>query len=144
MDSQSSNGQKAALCIPSRSRREFIDITAEIRRFINNARLDSGTVMVWCPHTTAAITVNENADPDVPKDILHYLEKAVPAMPAFRHAEGNSPAHIMASLLGPGLLLLVEGGVPLLGRWQGVFLCEFDGPRTRNVLLRVISRVSAI
>ena len=119
---------------------DFIDITREIQLFVRNCLLDSATVLVYCPHTTAAITINESADPDVPLDIAHFLKSAIPDMPGFRHAEGNSSAHVMASLFSSQALLMVRDGKILLGRWQGVFFCEFDGPRTRKVILKVISR----
>lgn len=129
-----------SIAITSRDRHQLIDIGQNIRRFIGEMNLRSGTVYVWCPHTTAAVTVNEKADPHVPRDIIHFMKKAVPDMPDFMHAEGNSSAHIMASLIGPGVLLLVENGAPVLGRWQTVFFCEFDGPRSRSVQLKVLSR----
>lgn len=130
----------ASLAVNSGDRHQFVDIGSGIRRFIADMNLRSGTIYVWCPHTTAAVTVNEKADPHVPEDMIHFLKKAVPEMPGFLHAEGNSAAHIMASLIGSGVLLMVENGAPVLGRWQTVFFCEFDGPRNRNVYLKVLSR----
>ena len=96
--------------------------------------------MVFCPHTTAAITINENADPDVVHDILLALDEAVPRSdPRFRHAEGNSDAHIKASLVGSSLSVFVSGGHLVLGTWQGIYFCEFDGPRSRKVIVKTIS-----
>jgi secondary thiamine-phosphate synthase enzyme len=96
--------------------------------------------VVYCPHTTAAVTVNENADPDVVHDMLLWLERAVPHHQAgFRHGEGNSDSHIKASLVGPSVTLLVEDGDLVLGRWQGVYFCEFDGPRQRDLMVKGVS-----
>jgi secondary thiamine-phosphate synthase enzyme len=95
--------------------------------------------VVYCPHTTAAITINENADPDVVHDVLLCYDRLVPhEQPGFRHAEGNSDSHIKATLVGPSVTVLVENGAPILGRWQGIFFCEFDGPRTRTVQVQVV------
>jgi len=100
-----------------------------------------GACYVFVPHTTAAVTINENADPDVPKDILMKLDKAIPLDDNYRHIEGNSAAHIKASLFGSSEVVLVENGNVILGTWQSIFFCEFDGPRTRKVMVRVISAV---
>lgn len=95
--------------------------------------------MVFCPHTTAAVTVQENADPDVVRDMLLWLNHHIPKdVPGFRHAEGNSDSHIKASLVGPSVTLLVDGGGLAFGTWQGVYFCEFDGPRARTVIVRVV------
>ena len=119
-------------------RDDMVDITPQVRLAVTRAKLRQGWCVVYCPHTTAAVTVNENADPDVVHDMLLYLGRAVPKdQPGFRHGEGNSDSHIKASLVGPSVTLLVEGGAPVLGRWQGVFFCEFDGPRPREVHVRV-------
>jgi secondary thiamine-phosphate synthase enzyme len=121
------------------ARNQLVEITDEVREAIAASGLKSGLCVVYCPHTTAAITVNENADPDVVHDMLLYLNKAVPKdQPGFRHGEGNSDSHIKASLVGPSVTLIVDAGDVVLGRWQGVYLCEFDGPRTRTVMVRVI------
>ena len=116
------------------ARNQFVEITDRVRETITASGVRTGLCVVYCPHTTAAITVNENADPDVVHDMLLYLSKAIPQhQGGFRHAEGNSDSHIKASLVGPSVTLLVDGGDVVLGRWQGVFFCEFDGPRTRTV-----------
>jgi len=94
--------------------------------------------MYLCPHTTAAVTINENADPDVPRDILTELDKIVPLDDTYRHIEGNSAAHIKASLFGASEVVLVKGGSLVLGTWQSIFFCEFDGPRTRSVMVRFL------
>src|SRR3954465_12246595 len=119
-------------------RTEFVDITADVRRAIREDALTDGAVVVYCPHTTAAVTVQENADPDVVHDLLLWLNRHIPKdVPGFRHAEGNSDAHLKASLVGPSVTLLVENGDLVLGTWQGVYFCEFDGPRERHVHVRV-------
>jgi secondary thiamine-phosphate synthase enzyme len=124
--------------VKTRIRNQFVDITDEVRKAIAASGVTSGICVVYCPHTTAAITVNENADPEVVHDMLHYLNAAVPKeYPGFRHGEGNSDSHIKASLVGPSVTLIVENGDVVLGRWQGVYLCEFDGPRTRVVAVQV-------
>ncbi len=119
------------------SRRELVDITARVQEAVAGQRVGDGAVLVWVPHTTAAVIVNEHADPDVARDILRALGAMVPAV-RFAHAEGNSDAHLLASLLGPSLVLPVEGGRLRLGTWQGVFLVELDGPRRRRVWVRKV------
>jgi secondary thiamine-phosphate synthase enzyme len=124
--------------VKTRVRNQFLEITDEVRKAVAASGVTSGICVVYCPHTTAAITVNENADPEVVHDMLHYLNAAVPKeYPGFRHGEGNSDAHIKASLVGPSVTLVVENGDIVLGRWQGVYFCEFDGPRTRVVTVQV-------
>jgi secondary thiamine-phosphate synthase enzyme len=129
------------LTVQTRSACELVDVTAELRRALGAAGARDGLLVVYVPHTTAGVTVQENADPDVQRDLLLALENAVPARAArgtYRHAEGNSDAHVKASLVGSSATLLVEGGAPVLGTWQGVYLCEFDGPRRRTVHLKLI------
>lgn len=119
--------------VATRSRTEMIDITPRVREALKAEGLDRGLCVVFVPHTTAGVTVNENADPDVPRDILMELNKVIPFEDGYAHGEGNSAAHIKASLMGSSVQLIVEGGRPVLGTWQSVFFCEFDGPRTRKV-----------
>jgi secondary thiamine-phosphate synthase enzyme len=120
-------------------RTAFVEVTDEVREALRRAGVRRGVCVVYCPHTTAAVTVNENADPDVVHDMLAWLNRAVPQrQPDFRHGEGNSDAHIKASLVGSSATLLVEDGDLVLGRWQGVYLCEFDGPRTRSVHVQTL------
>jgi secondary thiamine-phosphate synthase enzyme len=114
-------------------REEMLDITAALADAITALGIDEGAVLVHVPHTTAAVTVNEGYDPDVAADVLAHLAALVPRSPAFAHAEGNSDSHIKAILVGCAHPIGVAAGVPALGRWQRVFLCEFDGPRTREV-----------
>jgi secondary thiamine-phosphate synthase enzyme len=125
--------------VKTRERNTFVDITPQVRQSLRQSGVCDGIGVVYCPHTTAAITINENADPDVVHDMLLWLERAVPHVQAgFRHGEGNSDSHIKASLVGPSVSVIVAGGELVLGRWQGVFLCEFDGPRTRTVMIQVV------
>ncbi|MBX9585138.1 MAG: secondary thiamine-phosphate synthase enzyme YjbQ [Gemmataceae bacterium] len=120
-------------------RTEFVEVTAEVRRAVNGAGLRDGLCVVYSPHTTAAVTIQENADPDVVHDMLLWLNHHVPKEVAgFRHAEGNSDAHIKSSLVGPSVTVPVEGGDLVLGTWQGVYFCEFDGPRRRTVHVQAV------
>jgi secondary thiamine-phosphate synthase enzyme len=123
--------------IRTRTREEFVDLTAEVERSVAVSGVPSGICVVTVPHTTAGITVNENADPDVRADMAMVLRKIVPDTFPYAHGEGNSPAHVKAALVGSSVTLLVEGGRLKLGTWQGVFFCEFDGPRTRQAWVRV-------
>lgn len=124
----------ARLEVETHRRSEMIDITRRVADEVARVGVDDGVVTVFVPHTTAGITINENADPDVPHDILEHLDRAVPwEQPFYRHNEDNSASHVKASMMGSSVRVLVEGGRLLLGRWQGVFLCEFDGPRRRSV-----------
>ncbi len=120
------------------SRVEMIDITASVQEAVRDEGVQSGVCLVYTPHTTAAITINENADPDVPRDILAALDRAVPLSANYRHAEGNSAAHVKSSLVGASELVIIENGHLVLGTWQSVFFCEFDGPRTRKFMVKVI------
>jgi secondary thiamine-phosphate synthase enzyme len=126
------------LRVKSSVREELIDITDDLRQQIHASGVRSGVVHLWSMHTTCALTVNEGADPDVQRDMVAFLKQLVPAASHFRHAEGNSDAHIKTSLFGPGLTLLVESGDLVLGTWQHVFLAEWDGPRRREIAVRVI------
>jgi secondary thiamine-phosphate synthase enzyme len=121
------------------SRGEMQDITSQVRSVISDSGIDSGQVIVWVPHTTAGVTVNENADPDVTADMLKALEEAVPWNQRFyQHGEGNSAAHVKSSLVGCSLTIpLIDGRMPL-GTWQGIYFCEFDGPRSRKCTVTVI------
>ena len=126
------------ITIDSRQRVELIDITGEVRAAIRTGGIRDGLALVFTPHTTAAITINENADPDVTRDLVMALNKLVPHDDNYQHAEGNSAAHVQSSLVGASETLIVQGGAPLLGTWQGVYFCEFDGPRRRQVHVKVI------
>ena len=116
----------------SAGREEFYNITPQVREAVAKSGMKSGRAVVYCPHTTAGITINENADPDVVRDMLLGLREAYPDRPQFRHAEGNSAAHLKASAIGSGVTVIIDGGKPLLGVWQGIYFCEFDPPRNRK------------
>ena len=117
---------------------EFRDITTEVQAAVARAKIGSGVAYVFCPHTTAGLTINENADPDVTRDIQATLERMVPwRQEHYRHSEGNSAAHIKASMMGFSTVVFIENGALALGTWQALYFCEFDGPRTRQVWVRV-------
>jgi secondary thiamine-phosphate synthase enzyme len=116
----------------------LVDITAEVTEAISESGVNEGICVVYCPHTTAAITINENADPDVKTDFISGFDKVFPDFESFRHAEGNSDAHIKSSAVGASETIIVTGGRPLLGTWQGVYFCEFDGPRNRKFYVKVM------
>jgi secondary thiamine-phosphate synthase enzyme len=124
--------------VKTSSRTEMIDITRSVQEAVKKSNVVDGICMIFVPHTTAAVTINENADPSVSHDILMELNKIIPFEDHYRHTEGNSPAHIKASLVGPSLTVLIESGKIILGTWQGIFFCEFDGPRNRKVYVKVI------
>ena len=121
------------------ARTEFMDITRSVQEAVNKTGVEDGVCFVFIPHTTAAVTINENADPSVVQDIIMELDKIVPSKDQYRHMEGNSPAHIKASLVGCSQIVFVKSGELVLGTWQGIFFCEFDGPRNREVHVKVIS-----
>jgi secondary thiamine-phosphate synthase enzyme len=124
--------------IITRQRTEFIDITRSIQDVVSEQKTGEGICLIFNPHTTAALTINENADPDVVSDIIDYLEKIVPKNAGYIHTEGNSDAHIKSSLIGCNITIPVVKGRLSLGTWQGIYFCEFDGPRTRNVYVTVV------
>ncbi len=120
-------------------RAEFVDITAQVQEVVRDSGIRKGVCHIYVPHTTAGLTINENADPAVPADIIAHLEKLVPRSGDYRHAEGNSDSHIKASMMGFSETALVENGALVLGTWQCVYFCEFDGPRNRTVYVQVIA-----
>ena len=124
--------------VKSKNRTELIDITSTIQDVVADSRIGRGLCMLYVPHTTAAITINESADPSVKDDILMVINSIVPWKAGYRHMEGNSPAHVKSTLVGPSELIAVENDRLVLGTWQGIFFCEFDGPRTRKVHVRFI------
>lgn len=127
----------AMLEVRSTSRIQLLEITAVVEREVRASGVEEGVCLVYVPHTTAGVTINENADPSVVEDIIRTLDRLVPRSGDYRHAEGNSDAHIKASLVGFSQLIPVRGGRLALGTWQGIFLCEFDGPRRRRVSIMV-------
>jgi secondary thiamine-phosphate synthase enzyme len=125
------------LTVKSRNRTEFIDITTDIHKIVQSSGVAQGICLVYVPHTTAAVTINEAADPSVCEDILMILNQMVPWKAGYRHLEGNSPAHIKSTLVGASEQIAIENGRLVLGTWQGIFFCEFDGPRSRKVHVRI-------
>lgn len=124
--------------VSSRTRNQMIDITSHVSSIVRESGISNGDVIVYCPHTTAGITINENADPDVPHDILITLQELVPqSNPRYQHSEGNSDAHCKSSIIGCSKQILIKNGTLALGTWQGIFFCEFDGPRSRTVWVQV-------
>jgi secondary thiamine-phosphate synthase enzyme len=131
------------LNIRTRARREFVDLTAQVQHLLTDARVDEAICLVYSPHTTAAITVNENADQDVVTDLLGAFADLIGDERRFHHAEGNSGAHALTSLVGPSVMLPVQEGRLVLGQWQAIYLCEFDGPRQRTVTVQLLTGPSA-
>jgi len=124
--------------ISTQTRDQMVDITSQVRSLLHESGVQDGHVIVYVPHTTAGITINENCDPDVVRDMINQLDEMVPwSQPFYRHAEGNSAAHVKASMMGSSVILLIEEGRLVLGRWQGIWYCEFDGPRTRDVYVSI-------
>lgn len=126
------------LSVRTSRRVELIDITHLVEKVISESEIKSGVCTVYVPHTTAAVTINENADPSVRSDILSELNKVIPFDDNYSHLEGNAAAHIKSSVVGASETLLVDGGSLVLGTWQGIFFCEFDGPRSRKVIVKLI------
>ncbi|HPC86605.1 MAG TPA: secondary thiamine-phosphate synthase enzyme YjbQ [Smithellaceae bacterium] len=127
------------ISIRSSSRFEMIDITEAVRQAVRAEKIESGIALVYTPHTTAAVTINENADPDVPRDVLAALDRAVPLSANYRHTEGNSAAHVKSSLVGASEMVIIENSRLVLGTWQSIFFCEFDGPRSRKVMVKFLT-----
>jgi secondary thiamine-phosphate synthase enzyme len=127
--------------VRTKQRNELVEITSQVREFLTKSGLRDGICVVYVPHTTAAVTVNENADPDVVHDVLLHLGRTIPQQQSgFRHGEQNSDSHIKTSLVGPSVTLIIDQGELVLGRWQGVWFCEFDGPRTRTVHVQLVGK----
>ena len=120
------------------SKQNFYNVTPQVREAVSKSGVTDGIAVVYCPHTTAGITINENADPDVVHDLLIGLDKAFPDRPEFRHGEGNSAAHLKASAIGSSVTVVIDGGKLVLGTWQGIFFTEFDPPRSRKFYVKVI------
>jgi secondary thiamine-phosphate synthase enzyme len=127
------------ISLQTHSRVEMIDITAAVQKAAGEEKIEEGVCIVYTPHTTAAITINENADPDVPRDILAALDRAVPFSANYLHAEGNSAAHVKSSLVGASEMVIIENCRLVLGTWQSIFFCEFDGPRTRKFIIKFLT-----
>ena len=133
------NHAMTSIRVRSQHREEIIDITAQVQKAVATSGHRSGLVALYCPHTTAGISVNENADPDVKTDMLKKLETMIPKRESYyQHGEGNSDSHVKTALVGNSVTVLIEGGRLVLGQWQGVYFCEFDGPRQREMIVKLI------
>ena len=128
------------ISVKTSSHTQFIDITSKVSEVLQKTGIKDGICTVFTPHTTAGITINENADPDVPRDIIREMEKVVPLNDGYAHVEGNSAAHIKSSLFGCSETVIIRNGSLMLGTWQSVFFCEFDGPRDRKVWVKIIGK----
>jgi len=129
------------LNVQTREREQYVEITAEIKKLIKSKKFEKGIIFLYVPHTTCGITVNESYDPSVAEDIMHSLHLIAPPKGPYKHTEGNADAHVKTSLTGNTFFLFVENGEPVLGRWQGIFLAEYDGPRTRKVYIKFFKEV---
>lgn len=127
-----------ALSVSTSSRSQLVDITTQLQKIVAESGVNDGLCVLWVPHTTAAITINENADPSVARDILMELDKRIPWEDGYQHSEGNSAAHVKSTLVGCEKTLIIKDGKLALGTWQGIYFCEFDGPRKRQVWVRLI------
>jgi secondary thiamine-phosphate synthase enzyme len=126
------------LSVKTSTQTELIDITSKIAKWVKESGVSEGLCMLYVPHTTAAVTINESADPSVRGDIMMVLNQIIPWDANYKHLEGNSPAHVKSTLVGASELVAIENGSLVLGTWQGLFLCEFDGPRTRKIQVRIL------
>lgn len=124
--------------VSTKERVDLVDITSQVAQEVAKSSVGSGTVTIYIPHTTCGVTINESADPDVARDIKMHLTKLVPKDGDFRHYEGNSDSHIKTSMIGSSENIFIENGKLVLGMWQGIFLCDFDGPRTRKVYMKIV------
>jgi secondary thiamine-phosphate synthase enzyme len=130
-----------SLSISTAGRSQFVDITDQVQSLVSESGISEGFCLIWVPHTTAGLTINENADPSVVGDILKQLDRMVPWDNGYRHSEGNSAAHIKSSMMGCHLTLIIKNGHLQLGTWQGIYFCEFDGPRQRQIWAEFASKV---
>ncbi|RJQ31904.1 MAG: YjbQ family protein [Actinobacteria bacterium] len=126
------------ISIKTKRKNEFVSITDQVNQAIKDSGLSDGLAHIYCPHTTAGITINENYDPSVVGDIISHLGKLVPENAGYRHSEGNSDGHIKSSLIGSSVTVIIDDTALLLGQWQGIFFCEFDGPRNRSVWIKLV------
>lgn len=126
------------LSVKTSTREEFVDIRMEVEKIVKDSGVKNGVCYLYVPHTTAGITINEGADPSVRKDIINALKKIAPYGAGYAHVEGNADSHIKATLVGSSVTIFIEGGRLILGQWQSIFFCEFDGPRTRKVYLKIM------
>jgi len=126
------------ISLKTNKRIELLDITAKVKAVVEKGEIKEGVCFAFCPHTTAGLTINENADPSVKQDIVNALNKLIPANAGYAHSEGNADSHIKSSLFGPSLTIFVENGQLALGTWQGLYFCESDGPRSREVWIKIV------
>ena len=129
-----------AIPISTKIRTELVDITSAVRKAVHGSKIRSGICHIFVPHTTAGLVINENADPSVRRDLLRWLDKIAPHDETYEHTEGNADAHIKSSIVGIEKTVFVEDGDLALGTWQGIFFCEFDGPRQRTVMIKIVER----
>ena len=127
------------ISIKTHKRNELVDVTSEVQKIVKTSKVKNGYCIVYCPHTTGAVTINENADPSVKTDIINTLNKLIPENANYAHAEGNSDSHVKSSLVGCSELILIENGELVLGTWQGIMFAEFDGPRNRKLFIQIVS-----
>jgi secondary thiamine-phosphate synthase enzyme len=127
------------IAVRSSRREEMIDVTTQVRAAVRRTGVDAGLAIIYCPHTTAAVTIQENADPEVRTDLMGHLVRLIPQDAGFRHSEGNADGHIKSSLVGSSQMVPIDGGKLCLGTWQAVFFCEFDGPRDRRLQVKVVA-----
>ena len=132
------DGKMEKINVSTGKRTEFVEITSKVEEVVRKSGIENGICFIYVPHTTCGLTINENADPSVKKDIINKLEELVPENDRYSHLEGNADAHIKSSIVGHSLTVFIENGNLQLGTWQGIFLCEFDGPRRRQVWLKII------
>ena len=125
--------------VKTESRLQFVNITEKLKQVVEESKVREGILLLFCPHTTAGVTINESADPDVVRDIITELKTQYPQKSIYKHCEGNSDAHIKSSLIGPSLILIIQNGSIALGRWQGIFFCDFDGPRSRELWGKILA-----
>ena len=130
--------------VRTQQRETLVDVTSEVQRAVSDAQTGEGAVLVFVPHTTAGVTINENADPSVVRDLIEGLRRIAPRDAGWHHLEGNSDGHLKASLMGSSVLIPVENGRLMLGTWQAVYLCEFDGPRTRRVVATMLAEATPL
>lgn len=126
------------LSVTTHQRQEMVNVTSQVQQIVTDSGVDSGLVICFVPHTTAAVTINEGADPDVKRDILFKLNQDIPKDEGYHHAEGNSDAHVKSSLIGASIQVIVDGGRLVLGTWQAIYFCDFDGPRQRRMIVKVV------
>jgi secondary thiamine-phosphate synthase enzyme len=131
-------GMVEKMKVNTKKRTEMVDITAEIKKIVGKVKMEQGLIHVYCPHTTAAITVNENYDASVQRDISETLSSLIPHHSSYAHTEGNADAHIKSAIVGSSRTIFIQGGEVCLGTWQGIYFCEFDGPRTREVWIKFV------